>query len=485
MATKRYEVAVIGGGPGGYPAGIRLGQLGKNACVIEAGDVGGVCLNWGCIPSKAVIHAAELRTEITHAQDFGIGTGQAPVELPKLRDWKNGILTKLRGGIKSLLKANGVDLVEGRATFTGPNTLEVKLTKGGTETIEFEQAVIATGAHPFELPFMPRSNPLVWTAEELLKLEELPEHLICVGGGVIGMETASSFGKLGCTITVIELMDQLLPGTDPELVRPVAQALKKAGATIHLSSSASALTERDGKAVLTVKGPKGEFEVVGDKVMVSIGFRPNSANLGLEKAGVTISERGFVTVDPACRTNVGHIYAIGDVTGMPFLAHRATKMGIVAAEVIGGLPALCDWQAMPLGIFSDPEVAQVGLSEQEAKEAGHEVTVGKFPFAALGRAMAQNSTAGMVKVIGDAKNGILLGVGIVGPRANDLIAEAALAIEMGAAVEDLALTVHSHPTFAEALNEAAEDALGHAIHIARPKRTSALKKQADAMLLKK
>ena len=294
-----------------------------------------------------------------------------------------------------------------------------------------------------------------------------------------------SFGKLGCKITVIELMNQLLPGTDPDLVKPVRQALKKAGATIHLETKASGLSERDGKAVLTCEGPKGSFEVVGDKVMVSIGFRPNSKGLGLEAAGVKVSDRGFVTVDPACRTNVAHIYAIGDVTGMPFLAHRATKMGIVAAEVIGGQPALCDWQAMPLGIFSDPEVAQVGLSEAEARAAGHEVTIGTFPFAALGRAMAQNSTAGLVKVIGDAQNGILLGVGIVGPRANDLIAEAALAIEMGAAVEDLALTVHSHPTFAEALNEAAEDALGHAIHIARPKRKTPLAKQADALLLKK
>ncbi|MEZ6187678.1 MAG: FAD-dependent oxidoreductase [Planctomycetota bacterium] len=316
-------------------------------------------------------------------------------------------------------------------------------------------------------------------------LEELPEHLICVGGGVIGMETASSFGKLGCKITVIELMEQLLPGTDPELVRPVQQALKKSGATIHLGSKATALSEKGGKAVLTCEGPKGSFEVVGDKVMVSIGFRPNSKGLGLEQAGVKVSDRGFVTVDPACRTNVGHIYAIGDVTGMPFLAHRATKMGVVAAEVIAGQPALCDWQAMPLGIFSDPEVAQVGLSEQEAKDAGHEVMVGKFPFAALGRAMAQNSTAGMVKVIGDAKSGILLGVGIVGPRANDLIAEAALALELGAAVETSRFTVHSHPTFAEGLFEAAEDALGHAIHVARPKRKTALEKQSDQLLLKK
>lgn len=483
--AKRFDVVVIGGGPGGYPAAIRAAQLGKSVGLVERGELGGVCLNWGCIPSKAVIHAAELRKEAEHAASFGIGAGQMPVDVNKLRGWKEGILKKLRGGIASLLKANGVELLKGSARFTGPKALEVSGADGKKETVEFAHAIVATGARAIELPFLPRSNPRVWTSEELMELKELPKRLICVGGGVIGMETACSFSKLGCEVTVVELMPALLPGTDPDLVKPVAQGLQKAGVKVLLETKATGLVDKGDHAVLVVETKQGKQELPCDRVLVSIGFRPNVEGIGLEALGVKV-EKGFIPVDARCRTNVEHIFAIGDVTGPPYLAHRATKQGLVAAEVIAGGPALMDVLAMPLGVFSDPEVATVGLMEKEAREAGHEVTVGAFPLAALGRAMAQEATAGVIKVIGDKKTGQLLGVGISSARANDLIGEAALALEMGAMVEDLALTVHPHPTFTEGLMEAAEDALGHAIHIARPKRNKgALDKQSDALLLKK
>lgn len=466
----RYEAAVIGGGPGGYVAAIRLGQLGKKTIVIEKGELGGVCLNWGCIPSKAVIHAAELRHEVQHASKaFGIGTGEVPIDLGKLRAWKQGIVKKLTGGIGQLLKANQVTHVRGTATLTGPKTLKITHADGKTSEVEFRHCIVATGATPIELPFLPRSHARVWTSQEMLELDLLPPRLAIVGGGVIGMEMAAAYAKLGCQVTVIELTKGLLPGVDPELVKPVQRRLTEQGVKVMLEHKATGVEEKGDHAVLKVEPAAGgqAIDLPIDRVLVSIGFRPNTKGIGLESTGVKLDPRGFITVDAQCRTNVESIYAIGDVTGPPYLAHRASKQGIVCAEVIGGEhEAACDWQSMPGGIFCDPEVATVGLSEEEAKKAGHEVQVGRFPFAALGRAMAQEATAGLVKVVTDKKTGVLLGVGIVGARANDLIAEAGLAIEMGAHVEDLALTVHTHPTFSEAMCEAAEDALGKAIHVA-------------------
>lgn len=468
---ERYDAAVIGSGPGGYVCAIRLGQLGKKTVLIERGDLGGVCLNWGCIPSKAVIHAAHVRHEISHAQAFGIGSGEeAAIDLPKLRGWKEGIVKKLHGGIGGLLKAAGVTLVKGSATLTGPTAFTVELNAGGSQDFQADSIVVATGARPIELPFLPHSNPRIWTSKEVLNLDEIPPRLAIVGGGVIGLEFGCAYAKLGSQVTIVELLPGLMGGLDAELVRPVLQRFKQQGGTIHFETSAKGVEERGDHAVLLAQDKAGKpLEIPCDRVIVAIGFRPNSEGIGLEAAGVQIDQRGFVPVDPHCRTNVPSIYAIGDLTGAPFLAHRASKHGVVAAEVIGGLPSMCDFQAMPAGAFCDPEVATVGLTEQEAIDAGYEVHVGRFPFAALGRALAQNDTAGLVKVIGDQKSGLLLGVGITGPSANTMIAEAALAIEMGAQVEDLALTVHAHPTFSEAMMEAAEDFLGHAIHVARRK----------------
>jgi dihydrolipoamide dehydrogenase len=469
---ERYDAAVIGSGPGGYVCAIRLGQLGKKTVLIEKGALGGVCLNWGCIPSKAVIHAATLREEMTHASSFGIGTGaEVPIDLAKLRGWKEGIVKKLHGGIGALLKGAGVTLLRGTATLTGPQSLKVDLAEGGAQDIGADSIVVATGGRPFELPFLPHSNPRVWTSKEVLQLEEIPKRLAIVGGGVIGLEFGCAFAKLGSQVTIVELLPQLATGIDPELMRPVMKKLKKHGAKVHLEAKAKGLEEKGDHAVLKVEGKDGKpFEIECDRVIVAIGFRPNSEGIGLETAGVQTDKRGFVPVDPQCRTNVPSIYAIGDLTGAPFLAHRASKHGVVAAEVIGGQPSMCDFVAMPMGTFCDPEVALVGLSEEEARAAGHDVHIGRFPFAALGRSLAQNQPEGLIKVVGDKKSGLLLGVGISGPRANDMIAEAALAIEMGAQVEDLALTIHTHPTFAEGLMEAAEDFLGHAIHVTRRKK---------------
>ncbi len=469
--SDSFDAVVIGAGPGGYVCAIRLGQLGLKTAVIERGDLGGVCLNWGCIPSKAVIHAAQLREEVKHAEKIGIGSGEVGFDLDKLRTWKEGILKKLRGGIAGLFKAHGIEHIQGTGKMTGPNTVECTAADGGTKTISAKSIVVATGARPFELPFLPRSHPRVWTSEECLALDEIPERFAILGGGVIGLEIAGAYSKLGSKVTIVEMMPQIMTGTDKDLVRPVMRKLKKAGVTVLLEAKATALEDGPDGAVLKGEGPKGPFEVPCDRVLVAVGFRPNSEGIGLDAAGVGATDRGYVPIDPRCKTNVDSVYAIGDITGPPFLAHRASKQGIICAEVIAGKPSICDFQAMPMGAFCDPEVATVGLSEAEAREAGHDVHVGSFPYAALGRSMAQNATEGLVKVIGDKTTGLLLGVGMSGARANDLIAEAALAIEMGAQVEDLALTVHAHPTFAEGLMEASEDFLGHAIHVARkPKR---------------
>ncbi|HBP20192.1 MAG TPA: dihydrolipoyl dehydrogenase [Planctomycetes bacterium] len=470
--AERYDAVVIGSGPGGYVCAIRLGQLGKKVACVERGDLGGVCLNWGCIPSKAVIHAAELRQEMSHANEFGIGPGgEVPVDVDKLRTWKEGIIAKLHGGIRGLFKGAGVTLIKGSARLSGPNSVHVELNEGGTQDLEAEAIVVATGGSPIELPFLPRSHPRVWTSEELLELKEIPKRLAIVGGGVIGLEFGCSMAKLGSQVTIVELLPHLMGGFDPEMLRPVTKKLKKLGATIHTEAKAKGLEDTKDGVKLIVEGKDGkDIAIEADRVLVSIGFKPNSRGIGLEDAGVQTTERGFVPVDPQCRTNVPSIFAIGDLTGAPFLAHRASKHGVVAAEAIAGKPTVCDFQAMPAGTFCDPEVGTVGLTEQEAIDAGNDVQIGRFPFAALGRSLAQNAPEGMVKVIGDKQSGLLLGVQITGPRANDMIAEAALAIEMGAQVEDLALTVHTHPTFSEGLMEAAEDFLGHAIHVTRRKR---------------
>jgi len=465
MADSTYDAIVIGGGPGGYVAAIRLGQLGLSTLCVEREQVGGVCLNWGCIPSKALISASGLVERIRHAGAIGIEVPDVRVDLGKMQDWKDGIVKKLTGGVRGLLEGNGAELLEGTARLLSRDTISVQ-TKAGTQTIQARRGIIlATGASVIRIPGFEPDGHTVITAKEAISLREVPGTLVVIGGGVIGLELGMVYQKLGAKLVVVEMMDQLLPGVDPDLVKVVEKRLKKRGAEVLLGARAKGCTVTAGKATVTVDHGGTEKRFEADQVLVAVGFRAASGELGLEAAGVKTDERGNIVIDGAMRTNVEGVYAIGDVTGPPFLAHRASRQGEVAAEAIAGHRAAADWQAMPAAIFTDPEIATVGLGEREAKERGLEIKVGKFPFAASGRAMSVLETDGFVKVVIDAKDHRLLGVGIVGPEASDLVSEAGLALEMCAFAEDVALTIHPHPTLSESVMEAFKHALGEAIHV--------------------
>jgi dihydrolipoamide dehydrogenase len=465
MSIERYEVVVVGGGPGGYVAGIRLGQHGKKTLVVEREHLGGVCLNWGCIPSKAIIHAANLRSEVAH---FGSVFSAVPeVSATQLMAWKDELIKKQRGGIASLLKANNCAHKKGTAKLVGPHALELDTGNGGPERIEFDTLLLATGASIIEIPSFPFSEPRIGYARDAVAYDPIPKNLVIIGGGVIGSELGMAYTKLGAKVTIVEMLDQLLPGTDKDLIRPIEKTMKKLGLTVLTKARAKGykkLSEAELEVEVELEGGKIE-KLVADQVLVAVGFRPNTKGLGLETTGVQLDERGWVPVDNRCRTSVPHIYAIGDLTGPPLLAHRASHMGEVAADVIAGHPAAFDVMAMPLGVFTDPEVAVAGLTEAAAKARGYDVRTGVFPMSALGRAGAMNATEGVVKVVIDAKSDVVLGVGITAYNACDLIAEACLAIEMGALAEDLSLTVHVHPTLSEGVMEAAKAARGEAVHI--------------------
>jgi dihydrolipoyl dehydrogenase len=456
------EVVVIGAGPGGYHAAIRLGQLGKKVVLVDRQFLGGVCLNVGCIPSKAVIHAAKMKRRMEHAGTMGLSAGPVKVDMVKLQKWKSEVVAKLVGGIAQLNRANKVEFVKGSARLVGPKRVEVKAADGTTTTWEAEHVILAVGGRPVEIPGFAIDGKRVISSTEALELVEVPRTMTVIGGGVIGLELGTAYAHLGCKVTVVELLDQLLPGTDLDLVRVVAKNLRAFGVESHTKAKARKLTPQgveveleDGKVV----------EVAGEKVLLSVGRRPNTDSLNLGAAGVNATAKGLVEVDHEQRTNVKHILAIGDITPGPQLAHKAMKEGLVAAEVIAGHKAGSDWQVIPGVIFTDPEVATAGLTEAEARAKGIDVLVGKFPFAASGRALSTGESEGLVKVVADKATQRVLGVHIVGAEASDLISEAALAIEMGATLDDLALTVHPHPTLPEALMEAAEAAKGQAIHI--------------------
>jgi dihydrolipoamide dehydrogenase len=464
--SNDYEAIVIGGGPGGYVAAIRLGQLGVKTLCVEKEAMGGVCLNWGCIPSKALIAAANLANKVRNAGHMGITVKDLQVDVPKMQQWKEGIVKKLTGGVTSLVKGSGGTIALGQAKITGPNSVEVTSADGTKEAYTASKGIIvATGAQMIQIPGFEPDGNLVITAREAVSLQSAPKSMVLIGGGVIGLELGMVYQKLGTKITVVEMMDQLLPGTDPDLVRVVQKHLKKDGADIHLQSKAVKLERSDGAAKVTIE-TKGTQQVVeAEKVLVAVGFKPNSSGIGLDDVGVKLDARGHVVVDDQMRTNVPSIFAIGDVAGMPYLAHKASKEGEIAAEVIAGHKSARDYRGMPAAIFTDPEIATVGMSEAEAAARGKKVKIGKFPFAASGRAMAVSETDGFIKVIIDEADHQLLGVAIVGPEASDLISESALALEMCAFAEDVALTVHPHPTLGEGVMEAFKQALGEAIHI--------------------
>jgi dihydrolipoamide dehydrogenase len=467
MATKTFDAVVIGAGPGGYVAAIRLAQLGKKTALVDRESLGGVCLNWGCIPSKAFIAAGNLVDDIRAAAGRGILAGEPTVDVARLRAFKEGVVKKLVGGVGQLEKGNGVEVLKGTAVFVGPNAIEIDA--GGEKTIlEAPAFILATGARPMAIPGFEFGKD-VWTAREALDLSEVPGRLLVIGGGVIGLELGTVYAKLGSKVTIVEALPSLLTGVDPEAVRIVQKGLRQRGVEVLLNAKAKG-QRREGQGLSVTLEVDGKEQVIlADKILVAVGFRPNSEGLGLDKAGVKLDPRGFIQVDDRLQTNVPSIYAIGDVAGAPFLAHKASKEGEIAAEVIAGKKSLRDWVAIPGAIFTDPEVATVGLSEDDARKQGLDPLVGKFAFAALGRAIAIDHTEGFVKVVADRTSKLLLGVTIVGPEASDLIAEATLALEMGAYLEDVALTIHAHPTLPEALMEACKAALGEAIHaINRP-----------------
>jgi len=461
MTTQKTEVAVIGSGPGGYVAAIRLGELGKETILIERESLGGVCLNIGCIPSKALIRIAKLKQRIEAAKQIGLEVSGINVDLAKVQTWKQQVVDRLVSGIDYLLKGNNVKVIKGTAKFTGPHELEVT-TANGAESIEAKDVIIATGSRYFDLPAFKFNGTTIISSTEALSLKQVPKNLAIIGGGVSGLEMGTMYAQLGCKVSVIEMLDQLLPGTDIDLVRVVERSLRRLGIEYHVKSKANSY--RDGKVYATLEdGKEGTFEA--EKVLVTVGRRPNSDGMGLETAGVQTDSHGFIQVNKKMQTNVPGIYAIGDVVGPPMLAHKASKEGIIAAEVIGGMNSEADFHAIPGVIFTDPEIATVGLTESQAKENGYEPIVGRFPFTALGRAVLAGETEGFSKIVADKTSNLVLGVHIVGSEASDLISEGALAIEMGATLEDIGFTVHPHPTLPESLMEAAEAAKGKAIHI--------------------
>ncbi|MGO4371993.1 dihydrolipoyl dehydrogenase [Paenibacillus sp. 2TAB19] len=462
-ASLDIDTLVIGAGPGGYVAAIRAAQLGQNVLIVDKEYVGGVCLNVGCIPSKALISASHQYESISHASAFGIEVGEAKVDFTKVQEFKNGIVKKLTGGVASLLKANKVQYFQGEVMFINENEARV-FNDQEAPRYRFKNCIIATGSRPIELKAFPFSGRIV-SSTGALSLPEIPKSLVVIGGGYIGIELGQMYSKFGTKVTVIEGSDAILPGFDKDMSSIVAKKLKSTNVDIVTGAQAKSAEQTDKDVTVTYTVGDKEEKVTADYLLVTVGRRPNTdGELGLDLINMKMSDRGLVEVDAQCRTSIPHIYAIGDIIAGPALAHKAMYEGRVAAEAISGLPSVIDYKCVPAVCFSDPECASVGLSEKEAKDKGHNVKVGKFPFAINGRAMSLNANEGFVKLVSDADSGLVLGAQIIGIEASNMIAELALGIEMGATLEDIALTIHAHPTLGEIVLDAAEVALGHPIH---------------------
>lgn len=457
-----YDLAVIGTGPAGYHAAIRGAQLGLKVLAIESEAVGGVCLNIGCIPTKALLHAAEQLDHARAAHSFGLRYSEPEIDLNQLAAWRDQVVDKLTSGVESLFKANKVDLKRGSARISAPGRLAV-----GAQNFEAKKIVIATGSEPTTLANFEFDEESVFSSTGALKIEKgIPERFLVIGGGAVGLEFASVMKSFGAQVVVAEFMDQILPGSDPETVRILARALAKRG--IELKTGTQALGYQKGTTGLAVtlkNRQSGAEETLNfDRILVAVGRKPRSAGLGLEAAGVRINERGFIVVNERMETNVPGIYAAGDIIGPPLLAHKGMQEGLIAAENAAGGKVVFDYQ-IPSVVYTDPEWASVGLSEAQAQERGFKVKAGKFPLSASGRAVTLGGPDGMFKVVADAESDLLLGVQIVGPQASELIGEATVALEMGATATDLALTIHAHPTLSEGLKEAPEALHKQAIHI--------------------
>ncbi len=483
MATQNFDVVVIGSGPGGYVAAIRSSQLGFKTAIIEREALGGVCLNVGCIPSKAMITATHLLHKAQHDfKTMGLNIkGGIEVDMKTLVKWKQSVCDKMSGGVNQLLKGNTVTILKGQADFKTTKELTLK-SATGTDSITAKHFIIATGSRPIEIPGFPFDEKDICSSTGALAFDEIPKRVAVIGGGYIGLEISSYLRKLGTEVTVIEANTSLLAGVaDPDCAQVVARKAEKAGIQIKYGAKAKSQKKVSGGYELTFELNGKDEKIVVDKILVTVGRRPNGDQANIKSAGIAVDERGFVKVDAQRRTNVPHIFAIGDICGQPMLAHKASHEGVMVPEIISGINRVYDAKMVPAVVFTDPEIAAAGMTEAECLAKGYkDLLISKFPFAANGRAVSMSETDGFVKMIADKKTHVVLGVHIVGPEASNIISEAALAIEMGARLEDIALTIHPHPTLGETMMEAAEATLGHAIHIIQKPLNGAGKSSAHA-----
>ncbi|KTS22446.1 dihydrolipoamide dehydrogenase [Methylobacterium indicum] len=468
--AMRAEVLVLGAGPGGYTAAFRAADLGKKVVLVERwASLGGVCLNVGCIPSKALLHAAKVIDESQAMASHGISFAAPQIDIDQLRSWKEGVVKRLTGGLGGLAKQRKVTVVTGTARFVSPHQIAVEH-EGKTTVIGFDNAVIAAGSEPIKMPFIPHDDPRVIDSTGALELDGVPKRLLVIGGGIIGLEMATVYHALGSKVTIVELMDQIIPGADKDIVTPLFKRISKQYEAIYLKAKVTAVEALPEGLKVTFEGGSAPATDTFDKILVSVGRRPNGKLIGAEAAGVAVDERGFIPVDKQMRTTAPHIFAIGDVVGQPMLAHKAVHEGKVAAEAAAGKNSFFDAKVIPSVAYTDPEVAWVGLSETEAKAKGIKVGKGVFPWAASGRSLSLGRDEGLTKVLFDEESNRIVGCGIVGPSAGDLIAEAALAIEMGADAEDIGMTIHPHPTLSETVGMAAEAFEGTITDLYMPKK---------------
>ncbi len=455
-STIHAEVLVLGGGPGGYTAAFRAADLGKQVVLIERYPaLGGVCLNVGCIPSKALLHVAQIIHEVDEFEQHGLSYGKPTFDIDKIRGWKESVTKTLGDGLARLVKQRRITLIQGSGKFTSPHAVEVK-TETGIQTINFEQAIIAAGSHPTKIPVFPNDDPRLRNSTDALELEEIPEKLLIVGGGIIGLEMATVYHALGSEISVVELMDQIIPGCDNDLVTPLYRRIKKQYKNIWLETRVASIEPHKDGLKVSFEGKSAPDSAIFDAVLVAVGRRPNGKLIDADMAGVYVDELGFIGVDKQQRTNVPHIFAIGDIAGNPMLAHKATHEGKVAAEVAAGLKAGFDALTIPAVAYTDPEVTWMGLTENQAKQQGIDYDKAVFPWAASGRSLSLGRKEGLTKILCEKETGRILGAGMVGPNAGELIAEAVLALEMGADAEDIGLTIHPHPMLSETFAFAAE-----------------------------
>lgn len=470
-ADIQCDVLVLGSGPGGYTAAFRAADLGKKVIMVERySDIGGVCLNVGCIPSKALLHMSVILNEAKEMSAHGITFGEPQIDIDKIRAFKDGVINKLTGGLTGLAKARKVDVVTGYGKFTSANTVSVEADDGSIKTIAFEQAIIAAGSRVVKLPFIPHDDPRVMDSTGALALEDIPKRLLVIGGGIIGLEMAQVYDSLGSKITVVELGDTIIPSADKDITRPLLKKIKQQYENVFLKSKVTNVEATDAGLVVTFEGKECPETDTFDRVLVAVGRAANGKLIDAEKAGVAVNDWGFIEVNERLETNVSNIYAIGDIVGQPMLAHKAVHEGKVAAEVINGMPSAFTPMSIPSVAYTDPEIAWAGKTEDELKAEGIEYEKGAFPWAASGRSLSLGRDEGLTKAMFCVKTNRLLGCGIVGPNAGELIAEAMLAIEMGADMQDLALTIHPHPTLSETLCFAAEMAAGTITDLMPPKK---------------